>query len=93
MNESLKAGCYSVAPTVIHPHYYGMNPKRDVIAFCQQQALPFCEGNILKYLVRYQTTHSIADLLKAREYLDRLIAYRAPVVSLGADGPADSGAG
>lgn len=76
---------------------YGAEPARDVIAFCQHHRLGFCEGNIIKYLVRYQVKGGINDLRQAREYLDRLIVSQiAPPVDntiwLGADGPADGGA-
>lgn len=36
-------------------------------------AIPFCRGNIIKYVARYDKKGGIKDLLKARQYLDWLI--------------------
>jgi hypothetical protein len=33
----------------------------------------FCEGNIIKYIVRYKNKNGLEDLKKARKYLDLLI--------------------
>lgn len=52
------------------PDYYG---KLDVLKFCLENNIPFCEGNIIKYVVRYTKKNGLEDLKKAREYLDRLI--------------------
>ena len=37
--------------------------------------LAFCEGNVIKYLVRYPKKNGVEDLKKAREYLARMIDY------------------
>ena len=37
--------------------------------------LGFLEGNIIKYVTRYKFKNGKEDLLKAREYLDKLIAH------------------
>jgi len=55
------------------PDYY-KSGKFDTIAFCQYHGLGFCEGNIIKYLVRAGKKGSrMHDLLKATEYLNRLV--------------------
>lgn len=36
--------------------------------------LTFREGNIVKYVTRHRKKNGLEDLLKARDYLDRLIA-------------------
>jgi len=36
--------------------------------------LGFCEGNVIKYVSRYQKKHGVADLKKAVHYLEILIA-------------------
>jgi hypothetical protein len=33
----------------------------------------FLEGNIIKYVTRYKHKNGKADLLKAKEYLDKLL--------------------
>ena len=35
--------------------------------------LGYLEGNIVKYITRYQLKNGKQDLLKARQYLDKLI--------------------
>ena len=52
------------------PHYQlGIQP----IDYIQANGLGFCEGNIVKYITRYQNKSGIEDLRKARDYIDRLI--------------------
>lgn len=35
--------------------------------------LDFIEGNIIKYVTRYKYKNGLQDLMKAKDYLDRLI--------------------
>jgi hypothetical protein len=37
--------------------------------------LGYLEGNIIKYVTRYQKKNGVEDLHKARHYLDKLIEY------------------
>lgn len=55
----------------IKPNYYGN--EIDVIDFVMMNNLDFMQGNIIKYVVRYKNKNGLEDLLKARQYLDRLI--------------------
>lgn len=55
----------------ITPKYYGN--EIDVIKFVMTNNLDFMQGNIIKYVVRYKNKNGLEDLLKARQYLDRLI--------------------
>jgi len=41
--------------------------------FILSQKLGFLEGNIIKYVCRYQRKNGLEDLKKARHYLDKLI--------------------
>lgn len=41
--------------------------------FIIENRLGFCEGNVVKYVTRYQTKNGVEDLRKARHYLDMLI--------------------
>lgn len=53
-------------------HYtYG---KIEVIDAIEGLALGFHEGNVVKYVARFRRKDGLTDLLKARWYLDRLIA-------------------
>lgn len=53
------------------PSYYGTG--FDVIDFCQSNNLDFMQGNVIKYVTRYKEKNGKEDLLKAREYIDRII--------------------
>lgn len=53
------------------PTYYGKN--FDVIDFCQKNNLDFMQGNVIKYVTRYKKKNGKEDLLKAKEYIDRMI--------------------
>ena len=43
------------------------------IDFITANNLGFCEGNIVKYIVRWKAKNGIEDLKKARWYIDFLI--------------------
>ena len=45
----------------------------DFTKFILSWCLDFCEGNIIKYIVRYKYKNGLEDLYKARKYLDLLI--------------------
>lgn len=53
------------------PTYYGTG--FDVIDFCQINNLDFMQGNVIKYVTRYKEKNGKEDLLKAKEYIDRMI--------------------
>ena len=53
------------------PTYYGTG--FDVIDFCQANNLDFMQGNVIKYVTRYKEKNGKEDLLKAIEYIKRII--------------------
>ena len=55
----------------IKPSYYGTG--LDVIEFCLRNNLTFMQGNVIKYVTRYKEKNGKEDLLKAKEYIDRII--------------------
>ena len=55
----------------ITPSYYGK--EIDVIDFCQANNLDFMQGNVIKYVTRYKEKNGKEDLLKAIEYIKRII--------------------
>ena len=72
-------GCSVVKPTdtqVGGNHYqqYKIQP----VEFIMQNNIPFVEGNIIKYVMRFRDKNGLEDLLKARQYLDMLIAAEYP---------------
>lgn len=40
-----------------------------------EKKIPFAEGNIIKYVFRWQEKDGLRDLHKARDYLNALIAH------------------
>ncbi len=52
-------------------HYRTM--KIDPLCYIEANGIGFHEGNIIKYVSRWQRKDGIADLKKARFYIDRLI--------------------
>lgn len=56
----------------VPPQYSWMTV--DVISFCLANDIPFCEGNVIKYVCRWREKNGLEDLYKARNYIDRLIA-------------------
>lgn len=47
--------------------------KIQPVEFITANNLGFCEGNIIKYVVRYKAKNGLQDLKKARHYIDILI--------------------
>lgn len=72
MNKKyIASDCDDKIESKIKPCYYGN--EIDVIKFVMTNNLDFMQGNIIKYIVRYKNKNGLEDLLKAREYIDRLI--------------------
>jgi len=57
-------------------HYKDM--KIQPTEFILANSLGFCEGNVLKYVCRHGTKNGKEDLLKAKHYIDLLIAAKYP---------------
>ena len=66
---------YGERGSVDHPAHYAGNGI-EAIDVIEAWELGFCEGNVVKYLARWQTKGGIEDLRKARWYLDRFIAQQ-----------------
>ena len=57
-----------------NPAYYGHDEAViECIEYIESHAFDFLEGNVIKYVTRYQNKNGSEDLMKARWYLDRLI--------------------
>ena len=52
-------------------HYKDM--KIQVVEFCYANNIPFIEGAIIKYVCRWKKKNGVADLEKAKHFLDILI--------------------
>lgn len=53
------------------PHYTKW--KIQPITFIAANQLNFCQGNIIKYVMRYKDKNGLEDLKKARQYINYLI--------------------
>lgn len=58
---------------VAHPVHY--NKGIECWDYTTSHDMNFLQGNITKYVTRYKHKNGLQDLLKARQYLDRLIQY------------------
>ena len=56
---------------VTNPDHYKLG---DIEVIQLTEKLGFCEGDVVKYVCRHKAKNGKEDLLKARWYLDRLIA-------------------
>lgn len=56
---------------VYHPIHY--NQGIEMWDYAYTHNLDFFEGNIVKYVTRWKHKNGLQDLLKAKEYLDKLI--------------------
>ena len=63
---------------VNHPQHY-TGGRIEVWDFIIDQNMNYLEGNVCKYLCRYKSKNGLEDLLKARAYLDKLIAQQEPL--------------
>jgi UDP-3-O-acyl-N-acetylglucosamine deacetylase len=61
----------SLSKQVAGNHYKDM--KIQPVEFIHANGIPYMEGNAIKYLCRWRKKNGIADLEKARHYIDLLI--------------------
>ncbi len=57
-------------------HYKDM--KIQPVEFIHANGIGYFEGNVIKYVARWRAKGGIADLEKARHYLDLLISLETP---------------
>jgi len=52
-------------------HYkkYAIQP----VEFCQVNKVPFCEANVIKYVMRHRDKNGIEDLKKAIHYIELIM--------------------
>jgi|TARA_E500000305_G_C4021439_1_gene239061 hypothetical protein len=57
-----------------NPSYYGHDQAVvECIDYIESHAFDFLEGNVIKYVTRYESKNGLEDLRKAAWYLQRLI--------------------
>lgn len=69
MGSNDKSDVLTSAPHGTHYKALGIEP----IEYIERNGLSFHEGNVVKYVTRWRGKGGIADLEKARWYLERLI--------------------
>lgn len=69
--EDIPGFLKKTCPEYYKPAYCGRGS--DVLDFIEAFNLGYAEGNVIKYVVRWKKKDGIDDLLKAEEYLRRLI--------------------
>lgn len=52
-------------------HYKDL--KIQPVEFIHANNIPFLEGNVIKYVTRWRNKNGLADLAKAKHYIDLLI--------------------
>ena len=88
----------AVADAAVNPAHYRQGSIQPWdYAFAQGWGPAFCQGNIVKYVTRYPFKNGVADLEKARRFLDKLIEEErkeeaSPAPSSGASPGASPGA-
>jgi hypothetical protein len=50
------------------------------VVYCHKNGLGTCESNVIKYVTRWRAKNGIADLQKARHYIDLLIEMEGGAV-------------
>lgn len=72
MSQTTKETLTKEAKQLIHhPGHY--NQGIEMWDYAYSHELDFFEGNIVKYVTRWKHKNGVQDLLKAKEYLDKLI--------------------
>lgn len=78
MPENVLAGKTALDVQVGGTHYKDM--KIQPVEFIHANGIGYFEGNVIKYVSRWRAKGGIADLEKARHYLDLLIDMERPPV-------------
>lgn len=72
MSEALKLS--NTNPLLVQEggsHYKDMTIEP--VEFITANNIPFLEGNVIKYISRWRNKNGVADLKKARHYIDLII--------------------
>lgn len=54
------------------PDHYGDTKLMDLLV---EKKVPFAEGNVMKYVFRWESKDGLKDLYKARDYLNAIISH------------------
>jgi hypothetical protein len=77
VNDCLKSGCRTtIYVSALEKQVSGAHYKDKAIQpiiYIHANNLGFCEGNVVKYITRWREKNGIADLEKAKHYIELLI--------------------
>lgn len=76
-SDSYEGPIYETPPApaadkIDRPHHYARYAI-EPITFIMANDLPFCVGNVIKYVLRYDAKNGREDLEKARRYIDMIL--------------------
>lgn len=60
---------------VKRPSHYTQWKAIEPITFLILNNIPFAEGNVIKYVLRWRAKNGIEDLEKAKRYIDMMIEF------------------
>ena len=72
LGDILEATLDEARQEAIDPTHYNTHAIQP-IEYIMANNLPFCEGNVVKYISRWREKNGISDLRKCRQYIDFLI--------------------
>uniref|UniRef100_A0A6M3IZJ9 Putative structural protein n=1 Tax=viral metagenome TaxID=1070528 RepID=A0A6M3IZJ9_9ZZZZ len=73
MNKTLTKSTEKISPYFRPKHYAGGRWIIEPWTFIMLNNIPFAEGNIIKYVMRWKDKNGIEDLHKAKRIIDMLI--------------------
>ena len=60
---------------IYRPSHYTKYTAMEPITFLILNNIPFAEGNVIKYVLRWRDKNGIEDLKKAMRYLEMMITF------------------
>ena len=68
--------CSALSVQVGGDHYKSLAIQP--VEYCHRNGLGVCESNVVKYVTRWKSKGKLADLMKARHFIDLLIELETP---------------
>jgi|TARA_Y100000294_G_C8549137_1_gene334507 hypothetical protein len=62
-------------PNIIKEPSHYTQWRIEPITFIMENNIPFCEANVIKYVMRWRQKNGIQDLEKAKRYIDMIIEH------------------
>ena len=75
LNDSRLRELFIMSKDKISPDHYAKY-NIEPIHFIRANKLDYCQGNIIKYIMRYEDKNGLEDLYKAKWYIKELIRIK-----------------